>query len=150
MGFNSPTLHFIWQCTLIGKRLAWKASVTGNRDGGSSPLTVADVVAKWNEGIWLQPRERGFDSLRHLSMLWSLSGGASAPKADSQQWYVGSNPIHSVLGFGVKVSRLTLNQQMGVRFSQSQLYVRVAHLEERPAPNGKAVGSNPITNTVSP
>ena len=59
-------------------------------------------------------------------MLWSLSGGASAPKADSPKGYVGSNPIHSVLGFGVTVSQLTLNQQMGVRFSQSQLYVRVA------------------------
>ena len=81
--FESTHRRF-WQCTLTGKRLAWKASVAGNCDGGSSPLTVADVVAKWNEGIWLQPRERGFDSLRHLSMLWSLSGGASAPKADSQ------------------------------------------------------------------
>ena len=59
--------------------------------------------------------------------LWSLSGGASAPKADSPKGYVGSNPIHSVLGFGVMVSQLTLNQQMGVQFSQSQLYARVAH-----------------------
>ena len=83
-------------------------------------------------------------------MLWSLSGGAPASKAGSQQWYVGSNPIHSVLGFGVMVSRLTLNQQMGVQFSQSQLYVRVAHLEERPSPKGKAAGSNPVTNTMSP
>ena len=66
--------------------------------------------------------------VRALSLpykLWSLSGGASAPKADNPKGYVGSNPIHSVLGFGVMVSQLTLNQQMGVQFSQSQLYVRV-------------------------
>lgn len=58
-------------------------------------------------------------------MLWSLSGGASVPKADNPKGYVGSNPIHSVC-------------------------VRVAHLEERPSPKGKAVGSNPITNIMSP
>lgn len=46
-------------------------------------------------------------------------------------------------------SQLTLTQQMGVRLSQSQLYVRVAHLEERPSPKGKAAGSNPVTNSMS-
>ncbi len=30
----------LWQRTLIGKRLVWKASVTRNRDGGSNPSAV--------------------------------------------------------------------------------------------------------------
>lgn len=58
-------------------------------------------------------------------VLRSLNGGAPAPKAGSQKWYAGSNPVRSV-------------------------YVRVAHLEERPSPKGKAAGSNPVTNIKPP
>ena len=60
----------VWQCTLNGKRPVWKAGVTGNRDGGSNPLTVVC-------------RSRS-------------AGGAPAPKAGSLKGYVGSNPICGV------------------------------------------------------
>ncbi len=34
--------QILWQRTLIGKRLAWKASVAVKRDEGSSPFAVVD------------------------------------------------------------------------------------------------------------